>query len=108
MIPSSMNPESECHTSVQVLFLGIVNCVDAEQMWWCIRDGILKKTGIGMTSYEARDYITLERRRIFNLCRIIVKKNRFGFSSRVDYVHVGRAIIALRKLNVVTSLCTSL
>jgi hypothetical protein len=48
MIPSSTNPESECHTSVQVLFLGIVTSVDAEQMWWSIRDGIFKKTGVGI------------------------------------------------------------
>ena len=109
MILSSTNPESECHTSVQVLFLGNVNRVDAEQMWWYIRDGIFKNTGIVIIlSYETRHYITLERRCTSNLCRIIVNKNRFGFGTRVDYALFGRGVITLRKLDAVTSLCTSL
>ena len=52
--------ESGIHTSVQALFLGTVNCVDAEQMWWYIRDGILKKTGIGII-LDMRLEITLPR-----------------------------------------------
>jgi hypothetical protein len=70
-----------------------VNCVDAEQMWWYLHDGIFKKTGVGIIlSYETRSYITSERRCTSNLCRIVVNKNRFGFGTSVDYVHFERAI----------------
>jgi hypothetical protein len=58
-----------------------------------IRDGILKKTGVGIVlSYETRNYITPERRWTSNLCRIIVNKNRFRFGTSVNYVHFERAI----------------
>ena len=77
MIPSSTNPESERHASVQVLLMGIMNYADAEQVWWYIRDGIFKNTGISIILlYEIRNYITSECLCISYLCRIIVSKNR--------------------------------
>ena len=56
-IPRNTNPES-----IQAFKLSFweLNCVDAEQMWWYIRDGILKKTGIGMI-LDMRLEITLPR-----------------------------------------------
>lgn len=59
--PAVRIPESERHTSVRFLFLGIVDCVDTDQVWWYIRDvkRCLLVSHYHMNSYEQRTMLQI-------------------------------------------------